>query len=712
MNWYKVAQQGLLFYPYEGRPQDQTDKIAPIGTDPETKQNIYPCSICQNQIIEEDIGRWISPEENQKTPYLMPHYDQERITQAFQEISQYLSTFNIQLQQYIQNNNLDLNNYSDSSQVRSWEVQVPQLPNILNQYPEIGDICSIKRSTFGSSGLCMLFEIGTEINGEKIMNALEYLSNPASIKDFTQYSNEEYEINHSEPVCNECIGELDKCEYCDKPLPPGKTKYPTVWDNTSYVCEECIENGSADTCIECGRADSYEDMRYMEDEGHLCSDCYAEANEKVISWAEESIAKLDLPVGKALPISEKNVQVLEQFFKMYLKKYGDNVLNGQEWGKIRHVIKKAGMPNGALEYLDSISNTYNEGTDSYSYEKVSDVANEVSNVLAAQEYMKEQYPGLKSYQDIPYDIDVVKNYGSDNDGQGFTIAISPSDTFLEYGKNKFPNIENVWSKMNYTPHHPGYLAYARCTFELGDTLVVNNLQRDADFDNFKSKTYRENSPEDIAAAKWIDRSTKNWDSFLLDIIKSLCIANDTTAFLTTFDMQKQKWGNLPIHKSRKTYEEVPNQMGFQVGETDGYRVENLIEQGGYAPEMYQIANVIGNWYKVAQQVVENPTMPYYEIGHEGEGNFKHSKPNFMWLFSNGVVNVVEETDMTPEHQSAFPDENIENFYSGRYESDTGRLSVMIPYSQKIQIIRRQVPSMIMRLLRNKFPEIQGVYVYV
>jgi hypothetical protein len=119
-----------------------------------------------------------------------------------------------------------------------------------------------------------------------------------------------------------------------------------------------------------------------------------------------------------------------------------------------------------------------------------------------------------------------------------------------------------------------------------------------------------------------------------------------------------------------------------------------------------------NWYKQAQQVVENPTIPYYEIGHEGEGTFEHSEPNLMWLFSNGVVNVVEETVMTPEHQSAFPDESIEDFYSGRYEPDTGRLSVMIPYSQKIQRIRRQVPSMIMRLLRSKFPEIQGVYVYV
>ena len=609
MNWYKIAQQGLLFYPHEGAPQGQTEQSPPIGFDPETGQNIHQCSMCQNQILEKDIEQWIIPDSGFSTPYQMPTYDPNRISQAFQEISQYLAPFHSQLQQFIQSNNLNSSDYTDLGKISRWEVQVPEMPNILNNYPEIGDICSIKRSSWGALGLCKLFEIGTEINGQTIIDALKYLSNPESINDFMKHSNEEYEMNQLSPICYECAGELTKCEFCDKKLFPGTRKYTTTYDDSSYVCEECIEGGSAEVCIGCGKADVYEDMHYMEDEGHFCADCYKEGNEKILSWAEKAISELSLPVGKTLPISPKSVQGLERFLQIYLKKHGDNVLNSQEWGKFYHVAKKGGLPNGAFEYLDSIAETYDKGNDSYSHNKVSDISKDISNISDAQKYMKEQYPGLKSYQDIPYDISIVENYGGNNDKQGFTIAIEPSDKFLEYGKRKFPNIEEVWDKMNNTPHHSGYLAYARCTYEQGDYLVINNLQRDADFDNFNSKAYRYNSDEDIEAAKWIDKSTKNWDSFLLDVIKSMSIANDITTYLTTFDQQKRKWGNLPIHKSKKTYQEVPEQMGFAV--EDAYGAGDLIEDNSYSPDMYQIANDTGkNWYKTAQlnYPLEDPPM--------------------------------------------------------------------------------------------------------
>jgi len=713
MNWYKIAQQGLLFYPHEGRPQDQKEKVSPIGFDQESGQNIYQCSMCQNQLLEEEIEVWTTPKENGKTPYQMPAYDPNRISQAFQAVSQYLAPFHAQVQQFVQNNNLDLADYSDADKVRRWEVQVPELPNILNNYPEIGEICSIKRSHWDSPGLCQLFEIGTEITGQKIIDALEYLSNPESMNDFTKYSNEEFEIEHSEPICYECSGELTKCNHCEKKLYPGMKKYVTVYDNTEYACEECVENGTVETCMQCGRADEYSDMHYKEDEGHLCSECYAEGNEAIMDWAEKAVSELSLPVGKTLPMSEKSVQGLERFLQIYLKKYGDNILNSQEWGKFYHVAKKGGLPNGAFEYLDSIAETYNERNDSYSHEKVSDISQDVSNISDAQEYMKEQYPGVTSYQDIPYDIEVLKNYGTDNDKQGFTLAITPSDEFLEYGKRKFPNIEEVWSKMNYTPHHPGYLAYARCTHEGGDFLVINNLQRDADFDNFNSG-YSRKSPEDIKAAKWIDSTTKNWDVFLLNVIKSMSIANDITTYLTTFDQQKQKWSNLPIHKSQKTYQKVPEQMGFSIEEA--YGAEDLIEENSGYEDMYQVANDIGNWYKTAQSyqdIMDNPdeygedfdANRYFSIGQNVE---EEMDENFCWIWNGREFRVKNGGT----HGTNFPDlfhptkPQSMNIYRGWADPFQKLISAIVP-REKGQVEpalgAASLPTKLRVILGDKFP---------
>jgi len=115
-------------------------------------------------------------------------------------------------------------------------------------------------------------------------------------------------------------------------------------------------------------------------------------------------------------------------------------------------------------------------------------------------------------------------------------------------------------------------------------------KRDADFDNFVSRSSSGLIETEMGeGAKWIDNATKNWDVFLLDIIKAMCISENINAYLTTFDQQKQKWSNLPIHKSKKTYQEVPEQMGFQLEDPED---ESLFEDRG-GGEAYRVAN----WYK-------------------------------------------------------------------------------------------------------------------
>ena len=603
MNWFKKAQQSLMFYPYGSEPNQQGERVRPISFDQERQENVYECADCGEPVLEEDVEKWYTDKaQKEDVSYNMPPYNYDNILQSITQVSQYLLPFYNQLQQYIKDENLeskrnDTYDYGFRSALGSWEVQVPQLPEILRSSQGLMDICSFQNNGYSNNEICSLFNT-TEISGSKLNDLSDIILNPEQeAKKFMEYSGKQFEIPKKYPLCYDCFGDMIKCEFCDEQIFPDDRKYQTTWSDTDYACEKCIENGHADTCIECGKADSQDSMHWREDEGMICSDCHQDLGEKSTDWAKEQITNLDILVGKNLPISPKVLSSLSTFLERYVEKYGNNVLNNKEWGRLSYLSKKSGLPQGAIEYLDFIEKTYVPESDSYASENVQDILGDINNNIEAQGYMKEQYPNLKSYQDLPFDIKVMSSYS--NDMPGFTIGITPSKDFFDFAEKKYPNIKNIWDKMGQTPHHNGTLAYARCAFDMGNNLVINNLQRDADYDNFISQSFRGANEEDKIAAKWLDITTKNWDSFLLNLVKTMCISKNINAYLTTFDQQKSKWGNLPIHKSRKTYEEVPERMGFPLSDPE-YGASGLVERGGYG-DMYQVANNIGmNWFKRAQ----------------------------------------------------------------------------------------------------------------
>ena len=44
MNWFKKAQQGLLFYPWVNRPEDVSQNL------PQMKENTNVCQLCGKEI--------------------------------------------------------------------------------------------------------------------------------------------------------------------------------------------------------------------------------------------------------------------------------------------------------------------------------------------------------------------------------------------------------------------------------------------------------------------------------------------------------------------------------------------------------------------------------------------------------------------------------------------------------------------------------------
>ncbi len=617
MNWYKKAQQGLLSYPYGQHPEGVSQKVNPVSVDPETGQNIYKCHSCGELVLEENT-EWYKDIEGEGENLQLPQYNKERISQALTEMAQYLSPFLQQLFNYIQENNLeekrnDTYDYGFRSALQRWEIQVPQLQNIANNYPEFTEICSFQGpyQSFGLGTICKLLNT-IEINGATLLDLEEFIRNPTKEAELLlEYSNKQFNIKYSVPVCEKCYEGFKTCNLCDKVIPPGQNKYPVTYDDEYVICEKCIEEGNADVCISCGKADSSEDMIFQEDEGYICSDCYKKGSSEKIEWAENVISNLDIPVGKNNPISGKALNNLDEFLRRYIRKYGNNYLDYKEYGKLLHMAKKSGLTSGATDYLETIGMSYNSRKDSYSHNEIIDILNDIDNSLDAQEYMKKQYPDLKNYQDIPFDIDIVESFSKRK--QGFTITITPSNEFFNYAETKYPAIRSIWDKMSDTPHHNGTLAYARCAYEGGNNLVINNLQRDADFDNYISRTPHSGQIS-REAAKWLDTQTKQWDIFLLNLIKAIAISENISAYLTTFDQQKSKWGNLPIHKSKRIYKEVPERMGFPLEEQ--HDSENLMEEGGiYDAPMYQIAN-IKNWYKTAKIIFSRKKiMKRYKIAN-------------------------------------------------------------------------------------------------
>jgi hypothetical protein len=604
MNWYKKAQQNLLTYPFEKSPGESTQQIPPVSKDPQTGENIYNCNLCNKLILEEDIAEWYRDKEKQGEGFNFPQYDKEKVLQGLAEISQYLLPFYNQLQTYIKEQDLeskrnDTYDYGYQSALQRWEVQVPQLHSIIMKYPQIQEMCNISDIWSRRSNICGYLN-NSEISGQGLESLSDLILNPKEytnkVMDFVP-EDKTFFIDYMVPVCEECFEEMERCESCSNPILPGENKWKTVWDSDEYICEKCVEDGRMDSCTNCGRADSPEDMTYDENMGsYLCSECSKEKSSEHIEWAENAISDLNLPIGKNQPVSKKVLTNLQGFISRYVKKYGDNPLTEDEWGRIVFLGEKARLNKETNIYLNSIKNEV--GT-------TGEVLNNVSNNVEAQEYMEEKYPNVKSYKDIPFDIEVVDNYS--NEISGFTITITPKDEFIEYAEKVMPGASNVWNTMKKTPHHHGTLAYARCGFD-GKNLVINNLQRDADYDNYESRAGSLSMGKNKETAKWIDKATKDWDVFLLHLIKSMAIENDINAYLTTFDHQKDKWGNLPIHKSRRTYQEVPETMGFPLEDADN--ASDLSERGGmYNDQMYQVASN-NSWYKKAIQPFSR-SLPYY-----------------------------------------------------------------------------------------------------
>jgi hypothetical protein len=132
-----------------------------------------------------------------------------------------------------------------------------------------------------------------------------------------------------------------------------------------------------------------------------------------------------------------------------------------------------------------------------------EIKDEISGTVKANEYIKKEYPNIKGYIHVPYNIEIL--VPNKKDIPSFVVGIIPKDSFFEYAQTLFPdiNVLKAVSLFYKTPHHKGQLAYARCAV-MGDQLMINNLQRDVDYDFFMNLSkFNDDFKSVLVVLSWI-----------------------------------------------------------------------------------------------------------------------------------------------------------------------------------------------------------------
>ena len=106
-------------------------------------------------------------------------------------------------------------------------------------------------------------------------------------------------------------------------------------------------------------------------------------------------------------------------------------------------------------------------------------------------------------------------------------------------------------------------------------------------------------------------------------------------------------------------------------------------------------------------------MTYYSIGHGELNEESGQEPKYLaWVYLDGIVQTTNIGDPQLEtycdtHGMKWGHDKCNQTYKGRYEPETGRLSIIIPEKHKF----RDVPNVIMADLYRKFPNITKVTIF-
>jgi hypothetical protein len=383
-------------------------------------------------------------------------------------------------------------------------------------------------------------------------------------------------VSNEGTVCESCYDRYySTCRICDEvSLKNDMTRV----SNNIYCCDSCFSNNYF-ICPECP---SGEDV-YEQDDGifdeelgeYYCNDHYDNSGNIDKVEANSIVSKINNTQSRLYPIENKSIDgniipVLNAANKKYNGEITEDVIN-QISSKIFGQEQKAAVETE----LEESSN-------------INEVINTFNNLKQYNNYIKESYPKVKGFKPLP-----VKTEITNSGHKGLTIRVPVNDVLLSFAERACPGAKEAYEKYLKGKGHHDALAYIRMT-KSNNALIIDNVQTDWDMQSLKYSinrveqdylTKKENFEFDnnnnnfkqayedavgkreelqrlMPALKWWTNSiSKFFIPYLLDYAKNFAKEMKVPAYLTSFEMQKSKWGRIP-ERSSDIYESVPAQMGF------------------------------------------------------------------------------------------------------------------------------------------------------
>lgn len=428
------------------------------------------------------------------------------------------------------------------------------------------------------------------------------------------------------------------CSHCGDGL--QKSDEESVEHGREWFHRDCFYEVYSH-CDDCGEIFYRDDLHYSENgDGEYCNNCFPENDKEEgiedspeFEGAQELVDEINQSIGRMYPLDKQIIvgnilpvlNLAAQKFGATWSTKGTGSENPNEAKIIDWVSKRIQKDDARSAVISEI--------------EINGIAGAIETFkknIAHHEHMKEQYPNLKGYKPIPVNIAIEEAQGSHG---GMVFALYPSTEMMDWAEKTMPGSKDFYEDhLSRKGHHSGALAYARMSLS-GGNIIIDNLQTDLDTQSlvwfinneidkkknqvndlkieFETVDNKEETAEAIndiekdikrleknkAYAIWWSKAIeKFWAPYMLNLIKQFANERGLKAYLTSFDMQKQKWRRIP-DRNVDVYEKIPEMMGMGK-ENVLARPEDLSEKRWemrrVASELYEFCSTSSEqFYKIA-----------------------------------------------------------------------------------------------------------------
>jgi signal recognition particle subunit SEC65 len=363
MNWFKIAQQSLLFYPWKKSPQNTSLYPQPSLVD-RNGIRYYKCNLCEKNVPENEIAEFIDQKgyekkQTQQFSYPFQYIDWRNTDKLSSELNRLYEVIKPLWNEYV----------SLHEQMSKFEYNTPEY-NTLEEKTHTLDLSNILKVFNSSNELKELAEMINNIEKQSYgwsfrYRFLVYLAYESAFefdnyRDFIENNREtvndlldmvvrygqSFDVDVKKVVCNECKEFAQRCVSCNEPIFEEKDSFPVTWDDGDRVCRNCVEKGNFDVCDECGKADEAGDMHFLEYlEATYCDKC-----------VQDKYRDYDYYEDQINEIAKRNPRPFKEWFKeedrIYLPFAAEyNKIGGID-EKIIKYLEQNGCDVNAIGYQD------------------------------------------------------------------------------------------------------------------------------------------------------------------------------------------------------------------------------------------------------------------------------------------------------------------------------------------------------------------------